>query len=200
MTTTNQQKLLALAINIASEGHLDVLDKGGYAYILHPMQVMYNLNSDDPELMQIAILHDVIEDCLEMLIYKYHSLSFDSETALSLTRELIKSSSNEEAIELALKYLNKIGFSTRVTNGLVLMTKKEEDVGEEGYFNYVRRMFDNIDAIRVKIADLRHNTDILRMKGLSDKDFSRNRKYSIAFTMLTDRLKELCVTGCIGVR
>lgn len=199
MKHTNQQLMLARAIHIASEGHLEVLDKGGNAYILHPIQVMYNLNSQDPELMQIAILHDVIEDCLEMLLRKHFNISFSIEEATTLAKDFIDNESIEDAIELALSYLSSIDFSLRVINGLRLMTKKETDKGESGYFKYIVRMFDNIDAIRVKIADLRHNTDILRMKGLTDKDFSRNRKYSIAFSMLTERLKELCVVGCIGV-
>ena len=32
-------------------------------YLLHPLKVMHYLKTDDIELMCIAVLHDVIEDC-----------------------------------------------------------------------------------------------------------------------------------------
>ena len=54
--------LLGTAIAIAAETHECQLDKGGNAYILHPMRVMQRLRTADEELMQIAIMHDVIED------------------------------------------------------------------------------------------------------------------------------------------
>ena len=58
MTVNN----LGLAIQIAASVHINQLDKGGKPYILHPMRVMMRLRTNDSELMQIAILHDVIED------------------------------------------------------------------------------------------------------------------------------------------
>lgn len=57
-----EQLGLAKAICIASAVHVTDLDKGDKAYILHPIRVMMRLRTEDPELMQIAILHDVIED------------------------------------------------------------------------------------------------------------------------------------------
>lgn len=54
--------LLGQAISIASSVHQDQLDKGGRAYILHPIRLMMRLRTTDPELMMIAILHDTIED------------------------------------------------------------------------------------------------------------------------------------------
>lgn len=58
----NQNILLAKAIAIASEAHVKQLDKGDKAYILHPLRVMYSMPQDDPEMMQIAVMHDVVED------------------------------------------------------------------------------------------------------------------------------------------
>jgi len=53
-------KLLALAIYLASKGHLNQMDKGGNPYILHPLRLMNQFT--DVELKIIAILHDYIED------------------------------------------------------------------------------------------------------------------------------------------
>lgn len=57
----NPAEQLALAINIASDTHLNRFDKGGEPYILHPLHLMQQLLFDK-ELATIAVLHDVIED------------------------------------------------------------------------------------------------------------------------------------------
>lgn len=57
-----KQNLLSKAIAIATQAHHGQFDKQGVPYIMHPLQVMKNLNSDDEELNCIAILHDVVED------------------------------------------------------------------------------------------------------------------------------------------
>lgn len=55
-------EMLDKAIVIATNAHHGQLDKGGRPYILHPLAVMHMLDTDDEELMAIAMLHDVIED------------------------------------------------------------------------------------------------------------------------------------------
>lgn len=54
---------LAQAISLASTCHMNQFDKRGMPYILHPIAVMQGLHTDDQELMAIAVLHDVVEDC-----------------------------------------------------------------------------------------------------------------------------------------
>lgn len=158
-TKKNQQQQLAKAINIAAAAHVKHFDKGENAYILHPIRVMLGLESQDPEVMQIAVLHDVIEDCPEW------------------TTERLRSE----------------GFSERVILGLSYMTKTEEDLkaGDEGYYNYIRRMFENLDALLVKMSDIRDNSQVTRLKGLREKDQKRMVKYATAYTMLQDRLDEV---------
>ena len=51
---------LERAIQIAVEAHAGVKDKGGKAYILHPISVMMRCETDEEKI--VAILHDVIED------------------------------------------------------------------------------------------------------------------------------------------
>lgn len=157
-TSVQQQRMLALAIQIAATAHVNQLDQGKNDYILHPLRVMGNLVLNDPELQQIAILHDVVEDCPEWTIQR----------------------------------LRELGFSERVLAALTLMTKTEEDskAGEEGYFNYIRRMFSNLDAMLVKIADLTDNNQLSRMKGLSDSDILRTMKYMKSFAMLRDEIRK----------
>lgn len=72
------------------------------------------------------------------------------------------------ALELA-----QLGFSDRVVRGIGDLTKRE-GMGDRAYRNQVKR---NPDAVRVKIEDLRHNSDIRRLKGVTDKDVARMVRY-----------------------
>lgn len=58
----NQYKLLGRAIEIATQAHSGQFDRGGKPYILHPLHLMSQMMYD-VELAQIAVLHDVMEDC-----------------------------------------------------------------------------------------------------------------------------------------
>jgi len=53
-------RLLALAIQVATDAHAGQLDKGGHPYILHPQAVAASLDSTENKI--VAYLHDVIED------------------------------------------------------------------------------------------------------------------------------------------
>lgn len=70
--------MLGKAIAIASEVHEHQKDKGGNAYILHPIRIMMRLRTDDEELMQIAILHDVLEDDKSWSIRQLQHRGFSS--------------------------------------------------------------------------------------------------------------------------
>lgn len=53
-------KLLELAIEVATQAHKGQLDKGGNPYILHPQAVAAALDSTENKI--VAYLHDVVED------------------------------------------------------------------------------------------------------------------------------------------
>jgi len=57
------KNMLGTAIAIAATCHVEQTDRGGKAYILHPLRMMMRLRTDDEELMAIAVLHDCVEDC-----------------------------------------------------------------------------------------------------------------------------------------
>ena len=50
--------------------------------------------------------------------------------------------------------------------------------------DYIRRLSVSLFARTIKMVDLRHNSDIHRMKGLSPKDFERLAKYHTAYAYL----------------
>lgn len=77
---------LALAIQCAAEAHIDQVDKGGEAYILHCLAVMHKVKPDRNAMMA-AVLHDVQEDCEH---YEIPFYSFPAEvrgTVNCLTRQ-----------------------------------------------------------------------------------------------------------------
>jgi (p)ppGpp synthase/HD superfamily hydrolase len=140
------------AMFIAAREHLGVRDKGGAAYILHPMRIAMRLRTNDEELMSIAILHDVIEDSR----VTFQDLADD-------------------------------GFSTRVLDALLLLTHQKGI----SYEAYIDGMQHNLDALKVKREDLRDNSDITRLKGVTEKDVQRMVKYQKAFLKVTQYIKDI---------
>ena len=81
--------------------------------------------------------------------------------------------------------LREAGMSERVIDGIRALTK----VPGQTYDEYKQCVFANIDAMRVKMADLRHNTDIRRLKGVSEKDIARMAKYHQFFMEIQSRIE-----------
>ena len=84
------------------------------------------------------------------------------------------------------KDLRDAGMSERVIEGIRALTKMPGQTYEE----YKEAVFSNRDAMRVKMADLRHNTDVRRLKGVSEKDLARMAKYLQFFSEIKARLEE----------
>ena len=78
-----------------------------------------------------------------------------------------------------------MGFTERVILGIKAMTKVPGETLEE----YMDRIKANPDAIRVKLSDLRHNSDIRRLKGITEKDVARIEKYHKMFMELSEHIK-----------
>ncbi len=159
------QKELAKAIAFAADIHKDQLDKGGQPYILHPMWVMRQAAKriKDPRVSIVAICHDTIED----------KWADDFEAGFKYFRENVtKDATTEYALRL-------------------LTHKKTDD-----YMDYIRHMKEDISeagiiAVTVKIEDLRHNSDMTRIKGLRKKDLDRAKKYNAAYCYLTGQTYKL---------
>ena len=81
--------------------------------------------------------------------------------------------------------LREVGMSERVIEGIRSLTK----IPGQTYKEYKEGVFANDDAMRVKMADLRHNTDIRRLKGVTEKDIARMAKYHQFFLEIKARLE-----------
>ena len=75
--------------------------------------------------------------------------------------------------------IQAIGFESLTI--LDLLTKKR---GEDYLSSYIKRVATNPLATAVKMADLEDNSSILRLKGISKKDFDRMEKYHRAYLYL----------------
>ena len=82
--------------------------------------------------------------------------------------------------------LRNAGMSPRVINGIAALTKQKGQTYEE-YKNCVKA---NPDAVIVKMADLRHNSDIRRLKGVTEKDLARIAKYHAFYLELQASVTE----------
>lgn len=90
--------------------------------------------------------------------------------------------------------LREMGFTERIIEGIRCMTKVNGETAEE----YEIKVMSNIDSVRVKLCDLRHNSDIRRLKGVTEKDIKRTVKYQKFYLKLENHLKALLsVSGII---
>lgn len=91
-----------------------------------------------------------------------------------------------EDTNVTYKDLRDAGISERVIKGISALTKQPGQTLEE----YKAGVFANLDAVKVKLCDLRHNMDPRRLKGVSEKDLARGAKYQIFFMELQQILRE----------
>ena len=80
--------------------------------------------------------------------------------------------------------LEAIGCTERILFAVRALTKQPG----QSYDKYKQGVFANEDAMRVKMADLRHNTDIRRLKGVTEKDITRMAKYNVFYLELAAAL------------
>ncbi len=78
--------------------------------------------------------------------------------------------------------IRDMGFSENVVEALGLLT---HDDGVP-YFEYIELIKTNKIARAVKLADLRHNSDVARLDVVDEKAVKRREKYLKAIEMLTD--------------
>lgn len=81
--------------------------------------------------------------------------------------------------------LAAMGMSPRVIDGIKRLTK----IPGESYDEYKERVKGSEDSMIVKMADLKHNTDITRLKGVTEKDMTRTARYFSFYVELKHALE-----------
>lgn len=90
-----------------------------------------------------------------------------------------------EDTDITAAELKEKGVSDRVIQGIKNLTKIPGETNDE----YMLRVKSSIDSIKVKMSDLEHNSDIRRLKGLTEKDFKRLVKYNFMYADLKETLE-----------
>ena len=98
----------------------------------------------------------------------------DEEKAVAYLHDVI------EDTELTLEDLREYGFSEEVLKAVDVITKKK---GQD-YQTYLNSVKENKLARVVKLADLRHNSDLTRLINITEKDVERREKYQKAIDFL----------------
>lgn len=115
--------------------------------------------------------------CCHCLKVMHYTRSEDREVQMiAVMHDLI------EDTDITYQELRDRGFTDRVIEGVRCMTKVKGETAEE----YFAKVASNKDSVIVKMADLRHNSDIRRLKGVTEKDIKRIEKYQRMY----ERLKE----------
>lgn len=97
-------------------------------------------------------------------------------TIVALLHDLI------EDTDHTVEDLINMGFSKTVTDAIVLMTHAE---GVD-YMDYVRAIKGDPIAKTVKLADLKHNSDLTRLDTVDEKALIRREKYLKAIALLEE--------------
>lgn len=87
-----------------------------------------------------------------------------------------------EDTEITLEMLGQMGFPQEVLNVLNLLTHEKS----VPYMDYVKNISTHPVAKKVKIADLKHNSDITRLDFVDERTMKRNQKYQEALRILSD--------------
>ncbi len=87
-----------------------------------------------------------------------------------------------EDTDMTFDDLRSEGFSERIIEALVCLTKKSEN---EDYAEFIGRIAKNRLAVNVKLNDLTDNMDIRRIETLNEHDIVRLNKYLRAYRYLT---------------
>ena len=114
---------------------------------------------------------------LPYVFHPFHlaeQMETEETTIVALLHDVVEDS------DLTLEDLRQMGFGDTVIAALALLT---HDPAVE-YMDYVRAIKDNPIARAVKLADLRHNSDLTRLDTLDEKALARREKYLQAMTLL----------------
>ncbi len=99
----------------------------------------------------------------------------DEEKAVAYLHDVI------EDTRLTLSDIENKGFSKEILVAIDVLTKKKG----QSYQSYLETVKKNELARVVKLADLKHNSDLSRLKTVTTKDLSRKEKYQAAIKFLS---------------
>lgn len=115
------------------------------------------------------------EDYMNHPIFVASLVDTEEEKAAALLHDVIEDS------EMSLTDLLNNGIPSGVLQAVSILTKDKKLTYQE----YLVRVKSNDIATKVKLADLKHNSDISRISNPSKKDYERLKKYKQAIKFLS---------------
>ena len=115
------------------------------------------------------------EDYINHPIFVASLVDTEEEKAAALLHDVIEDS------EMSLTDLLNKGIPSSVLQAVSILTKDKKLTYQE----YLVRVKSNDIATKVKLADLKHNSDISRISNPSKKDYERLKKYKLAIKFLS---------------
>ena len=114
-------------------------------------------------------------DYIQHPVYVASQVKTEQEKAVALLHDVLEDSDITAADLLA------YGLSNEVVTAVQTLTKKKG----QSYQDYLEKVKSNNLARVVKLADLKHNSDLSRLKSVSDTDRERVKKYKNAIRYLS---------------
>lgn len=114
-------------------------------------------------------------DYIQHPLYVASQVKTEQEKAVALLHDVLEDSDITAADLLA------YGLSNEVVTAVQTLTKKKG----QSYQDYLEKVKSNNLARVVKLADLKHNSDLSRLKSVSDTDRERVKKYKNAIRYLS---------------
>lgn len=114
-------------------------------------------------------------DYIQHPLYVASQVETEQEKAVALLHDVIEDS-NITAVDLLAS-----GLPNEVVTAVQILTKKKG----QSYQEYLEKVKTNDLARVVKLADLKHNSDLSRLKSVSDTDRDRVKKYKNAIRYLS---------------
>jgi (p)ppGpp synthase/HD superfamily hydrolase len=107
-----------------------------------------------------------------------HAVDLEEEKIVAILHDVV------EDTHWTLEKLRKEGFSETVLAAIDSVTKRKEQC--ETYDEFVKRAASNPIGRKVKLADLRDNSDISRIPNPTPEDYKRIEKYRNAIRTIND--------------
>lgn len=106
-----------------------------------------------------------------------NSMDDEDSTIVALLHDVL------EDTDTSVEEIRNFGFSENVIEALMYLTHDKN----VDYMDYIRNILNNDIAVKVKIADINHNSDRSRLNNLTEKDTLRYEKYKKALAILENR-------------
>lgn len=114
-------------------------------------------------------------ECIKHPIYVANQVKSEKEKAVALLHDVLEDS------PVSAEELLIAGLPEEVVTAVKVLTKKPM----QDYQAYLETVKKNSLARVVKLADLKHNSDLSRLTSITEKDRERLKKYKIAIDFLS---------------